>query len=453
MTIHELVVLQHNSFRRNHPYSVDERIVALERLQEAILSREAEITAALQYDLGKGRMESYMTEIGMVLKEISFIIRRLSRWAAPRRVPTPLHLFPGRSVTVREPYGVVLIMAPWNYPFLLSLIPFVGALAAGNHVVLKPSNMAPATAHLIHQLVAECFPMEQAAVILGGREENQQLLEQQFDYIFFTGSRAVGQLVTEKAARHMTPVTLELGGKSPCIVDESADIRLAARRIAFGKGLNAGQTCVAPDYVLAHSSIRQRLMDEISACWMDFYQNALENPEWPRMINRRHYERAMGLLSGQHIYFGGMGDGSRIAPTILDQATWASPVMQEEIFAPILPVLPYDRLDDAISQIAAREKPLALYLFTKRAAVREKVLNQLSFGGGCINDTVMHLSSPHLPFGGVGPSGMGKYHGKNTFDTFSHEKAILKKGRFPDFKFRYPPFTGKKLEKVKKFLK
>ncbi len=453
MTIHELVVLQHNSFRRNHPYSVDERIIALERLQEAIHNREEEIAAALQHDLGKCMAESYMTEIGMVLKEISFTIRRLRRWAAPRRVITPLHLFPGRSWVMKEPYGVVLIMAPWNYPFLLSLSPFVGAIAAGNHVLLKPSNMAPATSQIIYRLIAECFPVEQAAVILGGRAENQQLLDEKFDYIFFTGGKQVGQLVAEKAARHLTPVTLELGGKSPCIVDESSDIRAAARRIAFGKALNAGQTCVAPDYVLAHSSIREKLMDEIAACWMEFYGNALENPDWPRMIAPRHYVRAMGLLQGESIYFGGMGDGMRIAPTILDKATWASPVMQEEIFAPILPVLSYDRLDDALLQIASREKPLALYLFTRRSAVREKVLNTLSFGGGCINDTVMHLSSPRLPFGGVGESGMGRYHGKYSFDTFSHEKAILKKGRFPDFRFRYPPLTGKKLELVKKFLK
>ncbi|MBQ6951752.1 MAG: aldehyde dehydrogenase [Clostridia bacterium] len=453
MTIHELNILQHNAFAQNHPYTVDERIVALERLLEAITLREQEIIAALQYDLGKCESESYMTEIGLVRSEIHHTIRHLNRWSAPRRVRTSLSQFPGRCLLVKEPYGVVLVMAPWNYPFLLSMMPFVGALAAGNHVILKPSNYAPATSRILFQLVSECFPVEQAAVVLGGREENRQLLDEHFDYIFFTGGKQVGQLVAEKAARHLTPTTLELGGKSPCIVDDSADIRLAARRIAFGKGINAGQTCVAPDYVLVHSSVMQKLMDEIAACWLDFYGNALENPAWPRMISPRHYERAMGLISGEHIYFGGMGDGIRIAPTLLDKVTWASPIMQEEIFAPILPVLPFDRLDDAIRQIAIREKPLALYLFTKRASVKDKVVSRLSFGGGCINDTVMHLASCHLPFGGVGESGMGRYHGKYTFDTFTHEKAVLKKSRLFDFKFRYPPYTEKKLNTIKKLLK
>ena len=453
MTIHELVVLQRQAFARNHPYSADERIVALERLQEAIQQRENEIAAALKWDLGKGQGEAYLTEIGMVLSELTYTIRHLSRWAAPRRVHTPLSQFPGRSMIIREPYGVVLIMAPWNYPFLLSLSPFIGAIAAGNHVILKPSNYAAATSRVIYQLVSQCFPAEQAAVILGGRVENQLLLDEKFDYIFFTGGKQVGRLVAEKAARHLTPTTLELGGKSPCIVDDSADIRLAARRIAFGKGLNAGQTCVAPDYVLVHETVMQPLLEEIAACFTDFYGNALENPEWPKMISPRHYERAMGLLAREEIFYGGVGNGVKIAPTLLHKASWASPVMQEEIFAPLLPVLPFKRLDDAITQIAAREKPLALYLFTRRSAVREKVLKKLSFGGGCINDTVIHLASSHLPFGGVGESGMGKYHGKHTFDTFTNQKAVLKKFRWPDFSFRYPPYTLKKLQTLRKFLK
>ncbi|MBR3904167.1 MAG: aldehyde dehydrogenase [Clostridia bacterium] len=453
MTIHELNILQRNSFSRNHPYTVDERIVALERLQDAIIKRETEILAALHQDLGKCEAESYMTEIGLVKGEIQYTIRHLNRWAAPKRVRTAVSQLPGRSMLMKEPWGVVLIMAPWNYPFLLSMMPFVGALAAGNHIILKPSNYAPATSQVIFRLISECFPAEQAAVVLGGRTENQQLLEEKFDYIFFTGGKQVGQLVAEKAARHLTPITLELGGKSPCIVDESADIRLAARRIAFGKGINAGQTCVAPDYVLVHESVKEKLMDEICACWMDFYGNALENPHWPMMISPRHYDRAMALLNGQDIYFGGTGDGIRLSPTIVHHVSWASPIMQEEIFAPILPVLTFERLDDAIRQIAAGEKPLALYLFTKRASARDKVLSQLSFGGGCINDTVMHLASCHLPFGGVGESGMGRYHGKYSFDTFTHEKPILKKSRFPDFKFRYPPYTEKKLNIIKKLLK
>lgn len=453
MTIHELVVLQRNAFSKSHPIPVDERIIALERLQEAIQKREREISIALQQDLGKGRAESYMTEIGMVLSELSHAIAHLNRWASPKRVKTPLVLFPAKSVVIKEPYGVVLIMAPWNYPFLLSMAPFIGAVAAGNHVILKPSNYAPYTSHVLDQLIAECFPAEQASVILGGRNENQQLLDEHFDYIFFTGGVTVGKVVQEKAAKYLTPTTLELGGKSPCIVDDSADIKLAARRIAFGKGLNSGQTCVAPDYVLVHSNVKEKLMQEIAACWTNFYGSALENAQWPKMISPRHYERAMQLMENEQVYFGGIGDGSRIAPTLLNNVTWASPIMQEEIFAPILPVLSFERLDDAIRQINAQEKPLALYLFTKRTSAREKVLQRISFGGGCINDTIMHLASPHLPFGGVGMSGMGKYHGKYTFDTFSNEKAILQKSRFFDFSFRYPPYTAGKMKKIKKFLK
>lgn len=453
MTIHEIVIMQRNAFQRNHPYSVDERIIALERLQEAIQLRERDISLALQQDLGKGKTESYMTEIGMVKAELSCAIRKLHRWAAPQRVKTPLHLFPAKSFILQEPYGVVLIMSPWNYPFLLCLAPFIGAMAAGNHAVLKPSNYAPYTSHVIDQLISECFPAEQAAVILGGRAENQQLLDEHFDYIFFTGGITVGKIVQEKAARHLTPTTLELGGKSPCIVDDSADIKLAARRIAFGKGLNSGQTCVAPDYLLVHKSVKDKLLQEIAACWDQFYGNALQNSEWPKMISPRHYERAMSLMNGETVVYGGVGDGIRIAPTLLDNVSWASPIMQEEIFAPILPVIPFERLDDAIQKIAAREKPLALYLFSNRPSAREKVLGRLSFGGGCINDTIMHLSSPHLPFGGVGMSGMGRYHGRYTFETFSHPKAVLKKSRFLDFSFRYPPYIGKKQKKIKTFLK
>ena len=453
MTVHELVVLQRNSFAKNHPYSVDERIIALERLQEIIQRREGDICHALQQDLGKCPEEGYMTEVGMVLSEIRHFIRHLHRWAAPKKVRTPLVLFPAKSRILSEPYGVVLIMAPWNYPFLLTMAPFIGALAAGNHAILKPSNYAPATSDLIARIIGECFPAEQAAVVLGGRTENQQLLDEHFDYIFFTGGVTVGKIVQEKAAKYLTPTTLELGGKSPCIVDDSADIKLAARRIAFGKGINSGQTCVAPDYLLVHKSVKEKLMHEIAACWDQFYGNALQNPEWPRMVSPRHYARAMELMNGETVFYGGVGDGSRIAPTLLEDVSWASPIMQEEIFAPILPVIAFERLDDAIQKIAAGEKPLALYLFTNRPSAREKVLSRLSFGGGCVNDTIMHLASPHLPFGGVGMSGMGKYHGKYTFDTFSHKKAVLKKSRFLDFSFRYPPYTGGKLKKIKKFLK
>ncbi len=394
-----------------------------------------------------------MTEIGLVLSEISGFLRHLPRWAKQKREPLPLSLFPGKSYVLKEPYGVVLIMAPWNYPFQLTLNPLVGALAAGNHCVVKPSAYAPATAQVVFDLISACFPSEQAAVILGSRMENQALLEERFDYIFFTGGVNMGKVVLEKAARYVTPVTLELGGKSPCIVEESADIPVAARRIAFGKALNSGQTCVAPDYLLVQDRVKDKLLAEIKACWDAFYGGALASPQWPRMVNAKHYQRVMGLIRGEKIFCGGKGDGERIEPTILTDVAWDAPVMQEEIFGPVLPVITFKTIDEIIPRINSRERPLALYLFTRRASVKELVLKTVPFGGGCVNDTVVHLSSGRLPFGGVGQSGMGRYHGKYSFDTFTHEKAVVMKGNRPDIKMRYPPYSRKKLNLIKKFLR
>ncbi len=454
MTIHELVNMQRRAFYLSLPYPVENRLDQLELLKKAIESRQDQICAALYQDLGKCREEAYMTEIGMVLSEISFIMRHLNRWARPKRVRTPLAQFPGRSYILREPYGVTLIMAPWNYPFHLIMIPFVGAFAAGNHCVLKPSAYAPNTSMVIAQLIGECFPAEQAAVILGGRTENQALLEERFDYIFFTGGVNVGKTVLEKAARYVTPVTLELGGKSPCIVDETADIPVAARRIAFGKAVNSGQTCVAPDYLLVHKKVRDKLLAAIRDCWRDFCGgDPLKSDQWPKMISEKHYRRVMQLMIGEQIFCGGVGDGQRIAPTILTNVTWDSPVMQEEIFGPVLPVIVFDDVDEIIPMINSREKPLALYLFSRRSSVQEKIVSQVPFGGGCINDTVMHLASDRLPFGGVGQSGMGKYHGKASFDTFTHEKTVLIRGNHPDIRLRYPPYDEKMLRTLRKFLK
>lgn len=453
MTIHELVDLQRSAFYRVNPYSVEDRLAALELLRDAMLRREADIYRALEEDLGKCPGEAFMTEIGMVLTEIGCAMRNLRRWAAPRRVRTPLAQFPSRSYVLSEPYGVVLIMSPWNYPLQLTLSPFVGAVAAGNHCILKPSNYSPATSQLIAQLIAECFPAERAAVILGGREENQALLDERFDYIFFTGGVTVGKIVLEKAAKHVTPVTLELGGKSPCIVDDSADIPVAARRIAFGKALNAGQTCVAPDYLLVHEKVKARLMEEIKRCWQDFYGDPLTSPQWPRMVNVRHYDRVMHLIRGEAVYCGGRGDGERIAPTLLDNVSWDAPVMQEEIFGPVLPVLSFRDPEEAIQAINAHEKPLALYLFTRRESMKESVLTRIPFGGGCVNDTIIHLATDRMPFGGVGQSGMGGYHGKASFDTFSHQKSIVSKANWLDLPVRYPPFTNRKIRIMKKLMK
>ena len=453
MNIHELVAFQRSAFMAQHPSPVESRLEQLETLKNAILERENEICAALESDLGKCPGEAYMAEIGMVLSEITSAMKHLKKWARPKRVKTPLVHFPARSYLLKEPYGVVLIMSPWNYPFMLTLSPFVGALAAGNHCILKPSNDSPATSQMIARLIADCFPPEQAAVVLGGRMENQALLDERFDYIFFTGGKTVGKIVLEKAAKHITPVTLELGGKSPCIVDASAHLPTAARRIAFGKGLNSGQTCVAPDYLLVHEKVKDPLLKKIVGCWQEMYGNALDSPQWPRMVNGKHYARVMQLMEGENIYYGGAGDGERISPTILTHVSWDSPVMQEEIFGPILPVITFRTLDEIIPMINSREKPLALYLFSRRAAVQERILSEISFGGGCINDTVVHLASDRMPFGGVGQSGMGGYHGKYSFDTFSHEKPILKKANWLDIRARYAPFTREKMQLIKKLMK
>ncbi len=453
MTIHELVELQRRAFYAVNPRGVESRLDQLDKLYKLIVQWEDRICLALQMDLGKSHEEAYMTEIGMVLAEISCFLRHLSRWARPKRPPLPLSLFPGSSCVLKEPYGVVLIMAPWNYPFQLTLNPLIGAIAAGNHCIVKPSAYAPATAQVIFDLVSSCFPSEQAAVILGSRAENQALLEERFDYIFFTGGVNMGKVVLEKAARYVTPVTLELGGKSPCIVDESADIAVAARRIAFGKALNSGQTCVAPDYLLVQERVKDRLLAGILRCWEEFYGEPLISPQWPKMVNAKHYQRVMNLIQGEKIFCGGNGDGERIEPTILTDVSWDSPVMREEIFGPVLPVITFKTVDEVISRINSRERPLALYLFTRRVGVKEKVLRQVPFGGGCVNDTVVHLSSSRLPFGGVGQSGMGRYHGRYSFETFTHEKAVVLKGNWPDIQMRYPPYSKKKLNLIKKFLR
>ena len=400
-------------------------------------------------------MEAYMTEIGLTCSELRYIAAHIHRWAAKKWVPTPLSQFPSRSFCQAEPYGVVLVMAPWNYPFLLSMEPLIGALAAGNTVVLKPSAYAPHMAKELEELLGACFPPEYVAVVQGGREANTELLEQRFDYIFFTGSVAVGKLVMERAAAHLTPVTLELGGKSPCIVDRTANVKLAAKRIVFGKFLNAGQTCVAPDYLLVHREVKNTLVAYMRRYLQLFYgKKPLENPDYPKIINEKHFLRLKGLMENQHILVGGDDNGTdKIAPTLLDAVSPDAPVMQEEIFGPILPILTYATLEEAIRFVKAREKPLALYLFTTDRTTEKRVLQEVSFGGGCVNDTVVHLATPYMAFGGVGKSGMGSYHGKKSFDTFSHYKSILKNSSFLDMPVRYPPATARKEQLLRWFLR
>lgn len=445
---------QRQFFRSGVTLNISRRKEMLRALLREMERREEDLLAALHADLGKAPFEGYMTELGMVREEIRFHLKHLDHWARDKRVPTPLSQFPARSIRHPEPYGVVLIMAPWNYPIQLSLEPLIGAISAGNCAVLKPSAYAPACSHALKELISACLPDNWVTVVEGGRAENQALLEQPFDYIFFTGSVAVGRHVMEMAARNLTPVTLELGGKSPVIVTADADLPLAARRIIFGKLLNAGQTCVAPDYLLVERSVQEKLTELLQQEIIHFLgQTPLEHPDYPRIVNEKHLHRLEGLLTGGRVVCGGTVKDGRIAPTLMDQLEPDAPVMQEEIFGPILPILPFDTLEEAMDFVAKRPKPLALYLFSRDKGVQKKVLTRLSFGGGCLNDTIVHLTSPHLPFGGVGASGMGSYHGKASFATFTHVKSILIRGSWPDLTLRYHPYSDKKERLLRRFLR
>ena len=434
---------------------VPHRLDQLRRLRRAILAHEQDIEAALQSDLGKCRTEAYMCEIGMVLSELGYLLRRTRRYCRDTHVLTPLAQFPARSFIRHDPMGIVLIMSPWNYPFLLTIEPLLGALAGGNCCILKPSKDAPATSAIIRQICAECFPLDEVAIVEGGRMENQALLDQPFDKIFFTGSSHVGQEVLRRAAEHLTPVTLELGGKSPVIVAKDADLTLAARRIAFGKLLNAGQTCVAPDYVLVAREVEDAFVSALQKQFDQLCPDPLHSAEYVHIVNQKHFDRLTGLMASGQIVYGGSIDPAalRIAPTILRNVSPDSPVMQEAIFGPILPILPVSSIDEAIAFAAARPHPLACYLFTKDRAVQRRVLDTLPFGGGCINDTIIHLATSRMPFGGVGHSGMGGYHGRDSFRCFTHDKSIVKKALWLDLPMRYTPYSKKKETLIRFFLK
>ena len=456
MTLETIAQRQRDFFETGATLDLAFRRDALRRLHKTILDCEPKINAALQADLNKSPTETFMCETGMTLSELSFVEKHLGRWAKDRRVLTPMAQFHARSFTVPQPYGVVLIMSPWNYPFMLCMEPLIGALAAGNCCVLKPSAYSPATSAVIREIVEACFPPEYVTAVEGGRQENQALLDQKFDYIFFTGGTAVGTEVMTKAARHLTPVTLELGGKSPCIVDRTAKLDLAAKRLAFGKLLNCGQTCVAPDYLLIQREVKEEFLGHLKKWMAAMYgQDPLDNDGYVRMVNEKHFRRVMGLIDPAKVVYGGRGDPEtlRIQPTILDGVTPEDPVMQEEIFGPVLPVLTFDTVEEAERFVAQRPHPLALYLFSEDRAVQRHVLHHLSFGGGCVNDTIIHLATSRMGFGGVGQSGMGSYHGKRSFDTFSHRKSIVQKSTWMDLPFRYAPYTplGSKLLRI--FLK
>ena len=427
---------------------------ALKRLQGTLREREKQLAEALHADLGKSPAESYMCEIGLSLNSVREALRHLHKWSAPKRVSAPLAQFPAVARIVPEPYGVALIMSPWNYPMLLSIDPLISALAAGNCCVLRFSRHAPHTAAALTELLSAIFPPEYVTVVDGGTDVAEQLLALPFDTIFFTGSPSVGRRVMQAAAANLVPVTLELGGKSPCIVDDSANIPLAARRIAFGKTLNAGQTCVAPDYLLIHRSVKDRFIAAYTAAIRDMLgEHPADNPDFAHIVNERHFGRLQGLLSGAHICMGGGVNAAalRMEPTLLDEVDPATaPCMQEEIFGPILPMIPFDSLDEAEQFVRSRSRPLACYIFTSNRCNEQRLLASISSGGACINDTIMHLAVPNLPFGGVGQSGMGAYHGVTGFNTFSHAKGVLSRFTFLDLPFRYAPITAWK-EKVLRF--
>ena len=454
MDIHEIVESEKHFFRTGVTRGVDFRIDMLKKFRKAIIENDEIISAALKADLNKQPFESYMCETGLLLEEINFHIKRLKKWSKTRRVKSGIGQLPGKSYVCPEPYGVVLIMAPWNYPVQLCLMPLVGAISAGNCAVVKPSAYAPESSRVISKLIESAFPTGFVTAVEGGRDANKALLDEPFDYIFFTGSVAVGKTVMEAAAKRLTPVTLELGGKSPIIVDETANLPLAARRIAFGKVLNAGQTCVAPDYLMIEKSVEAPFIEEYKKALADFFPDG-DMSGMVRIINDKHFERVCNILDNSgNVVIGGARDAETrfIEPAVLTGVPVDSPAMQQEIFGPVLPVLPYEKLDDCIDFIRSRPKPLALYIFSENKMNQEKVLNSCSFGGGCINDTVIHLASSHMSFGGVGESGMGSYHGKKSFDTFTHYRSVLKQGKL-DVKLRYFPYKSGKEKIIRMILK
>ena len=454
--IEALVQRQKTYFAQGQTLDLRFRRDALERLRASIQLHEQDIQSALMADLGKSATETYMCETGMTLSELSHMLRHLKGYARKHYVLPPLSQFSATSFTVKNPHGVTLIMSPWNYPFMLAMEPLIGAIAAGNCCVVKPSAYAPATSAIIREIIRECFPQDYVAVVEGGRAENQALLDQPFDLIFFTGGVTVGKEVMRRAAERLTPIVLELGGKSPVVVDETAKIDLAAKRIAFGKLLNCGQTCVAPDYVLVHRSVHDELIAHLKRhLTQQAGGNALLNDSYVHMVNRKHFDRVLGLIDQSKVVYGGQADASnlRIQPTILDGVTPDDPVMQEEIFGPLMPILTYDHIDEAIDFINARPHPLACYLFSERRAVQKRFLRAVPFGGGCLNDTIMHIATSRMGFGGMGLSGMGSYHGQKSFEAFSHEKSIVNKHTWFDMPVRYMPYTSLKEKLIRFFLK
>ncbi len=451
--IQDIVQKQRDFFRTGQTKALDFRLAQLAKLKQSILLHQADILAAVKADLNRPAFEGYF-EIA-ALAEIELATKQLQRWAKPQKVKTSIAQFPSSAYIQPEPLGVALIIGPWNYPFQLLMLPLVGAITAGNCAVLKPSELAPHTSKVIAKIIDQAFDPEYVAVVEGAVEASQALLAEKFDHIFFTGGTAIGRIVMAAAAKHLTPVTLELGGKSPCIVDADVNLETAAKRIAWGKFINAGQTCIAPDYLLVDRRIKDQLVDQLKQCIRDFYgEDPAQSDSYCRIISQRHFDRLANFLDDGTVAIGGQTDAAQryIAPTVLDNVTWNDAVMQDEIFGPILPVLAYDDLEAAIAQVNDRPKPLALYCFSNDKAKQDQVLAQTSSGGACINDTVMQVAIESLPFGGVGESGMGAYHGKASFDTFSHRKSVLRKGLWFDLAWRYAPYTVSQLKQIKQMV-
>lgn len=428
---------------------------ALLKLLLTVQKKETEIIQALYDDFKKPTFEAVATETGYIVSELEYTIKNLKNWAKPQRVLPSFLNFPSSDFIYKEPYGKVLIMAPWNYPYQLAIAPLIAAVAAGNQVVVKPSELAVNTSRVIAEIIAASFEEQHVQCVLGGVEVSQNLLSQRWDYIFFTGSVNVGKIVAQAAAAHLTPVTLELGGKNPCIIDKTADLELAAKRIVWGKFLNAGQTCIAPDYLLAHEHIKPKLIEYLKKeIALAYGENPQDSPDFPRIINEKNWKRQLQLLENQTVIFGGQSAVSDfyLAPTLLDEPPIDSLVMQEEIFGPILPILGYTTEVDLETIISRYEKPLSLYIFTQQNSFAEKIIGRFSFGGGCVNDTVIHFANKRLPFGGVGHSGIGAYHGKLSFQLFSHQKGIVKRANWLDIPLKYAPYQGK-LQSLKKMLK
>lgn len=451
--IPELIQAQRKFFATGKTRDRDFRIQQLQALERAIVANQDKIVAAVQSDLGRAAFEAYF-EIA-TLSEIKLALKQLKKWMKPRRVTTSLDVFPASAWVQPEPLGVALIIGPWNYPFQLMMSPLVGAIAAGNCAILKPSEYAPEMSKLVTELVRSTFDSDYIAVVEGDAQTSQELLAQKFDHIFFTGGTEIGRIVMQAAAKHLTPVTLELGGKSPCFVDASVRLDYAAKRIAWGKFINAGQTCIAPDYILVDAAVKDEFVVQLKKAIGELYgENPAVSPDYARIVNQRQLDRLKGLLGSGTIVIGGqVNDADRyLAPTVLDNVDWNDSVMESEIFGPILPILTYDNLDNAIALVNERPKPLALYIFSKSDNVQTTIVNTISSGGVCINDTVLQVSVGNLPFGGVGDSGTGSYHGKASFDTFSHDRSFLKRSILFDLDWRYAPYTDDRVKFLKKIV-